>query len=72
MELVGVYSNPKRDPRGHVVSHVYFVKNYSGNLKAGDDAAEVRLFAQLPVKLAFDHKRILSDYFKNKKRGEIK
>jgi len=38
LELIGVYSNPQRDPRGHVVSHVYVARNYNGIVKAGDDA----------------------------------
>jgi 8-oxo-dGTP diphosphatase len=61
--LVGVYSDPKRDPRGHVVSVVYLLA-VSGVLpvKAGDDAAEARWFPldALPP-LAFDHDRILAD-----------
>ena len=69
LRLLGVYSNPKRDPRGHVISHTYEVLNYSGKLKASDDAAEVRVFEKLPKKLAFDHEKILGDYFKNKKFG---
>lgn len=67
LRLVGVYSDPERDPRGHVIAHAYEAKNYSGKLKANDDAAEVRIFRELPDKLAFDHKKILSDYFKNRK-----
>ena len=68
LKLVGVYSNPKRDPRGHVISHVYEVKNYSGELKAKDDALEVKVFKKIPNKLAFDHNKILDDYFAWKER----
>jgi 8-oxo-dGTP diphosphatase len=64
LRLIGVYSNPRRDPRGHVISHTYEVRNYSGNLKAKDDAAEINFFKNLPDNLAFDHKKILNDYFK--------
>ncbi len=66
LKLVGVYSDPRRDPRGHVISHVYEVRNYSGKLSANDDAVEVKAFRELPNKLAFDHKKIISDYFKNR------
>lgn len=66
LRLVGVYSNPGRDPRGHVIAHAYEVRNYSGELRANDDAAKVRAFKKLPDKLAFDHKEILSNYFKNR------
>lgn len=66
LRLIGVYSDPQRDPRGHVIAHAYEARNYSGELRANDDAAEVRVFRELPDKLAFDHSRILNDYFKNR------
>lgn len=66
--LVGVYGDPKRDPRGHVVSIAYavHVDDISG-LKASDDAQEAQFFpleeARAPsFRLAFDHARILDDY----------
>lgn len=65
IRLIGVYSDPKRDPRGHAISNVYLVKKYSGTLCANDDAKEVRVFKKLPKKLAFDHEKILEDYLKN-------
>jgi len=67
LEFFGVYSEPKRDPRGHYITHVYVAKNHNGKLKADDDATEVRFFSleNLP-ELAFDHQRILNDYFKRK------
>ncbi len=62
LKLVGVYSDPSRDPRGHTVS-VAFLAVGRGNLKAGDDAGDVGVFDidDLPSKLAFDHARILSE-----------
>ena len=59
-----VYSNPGRDPRGHTVS-VVFTANGIGELKAQDDAKEIGLFREdtLPDEIAFDHKKILDDYF---------
>ena len=59
MQLIGVFSDPKRDPRGHTVSVAYLVSSVSGTLKAGSDAAEVRVFSKLPEKLAFDHQHII-------------
>lgn len=63
VDLLGVYSDPARDPRGHTVSAVYVLK-VSGivDIAAGDDAAEARWFPldKLPP-LAFDHARILAD-----------
>jgi 8-oxo-dGTP diphosphatase len=64
LKLVGVYSNPGRDPRGHIIAHIYEAKNYSGELRANDDAAEARVFRKLPGNLAFDHEKILKDYFR--------
>ncbi len=60
--LVGVYSDPHRDPRGHFVSICFIVIPTGGELKAGSDAKEVELFGldNLP-KLAFDHERMIKD-----------
>lgn len=62
LELLGVYSDPARDPRGHTVGIVY-VGRAAGTPQAADDAKNVAVFdpAQLPP-LAFDHDRILADY----------
>lgn len=60
--LLGVYSDPKRDARGHTVSIVY-VGRATGEPKAADDARAVRLVdPKDPPTLAFDHARILADY----------
>ena len=63
-KLIGVYSNPKRDPRGHYVSIAYLAKPVSGRLKASTDAKEVKVFSQKPEKLAFDHEKIFEDALK--------
>ena len=70
LELIGVYSKPDRDPRGHVIAHAYEAKKYLGKLKAKDDAAKVKVFKKIPKNLAFDHKKIIEDYFKKKKLEE--
>jgi 8-oxo-dGTP diphosphatase len=61
--LVGIYSDPARDPRGHVVSAAFLAQG-SGSLLAGSDAraAEVFLKESLPP-LAFDHQKIIADAF---------
>ncbi len=60
--LVGVYSDPERDPRGHVVSVCFLGERTGGELKAASDAAEARVFKEIPwEELAFDHARILKD-----------
>jgi 8-oxo-dGTP diphosphatase len=61
-KLVGVYSDPDRDPRGHFVSVCFIAIPTGGELKASSDAKEVRLFEidDLP-KLAFDHGKMIED-----------
>ncbi len=65
--LLGVYSRPDRDPRGHTVTVIY-TGEASGQPIAADDAADVGLFTQenLPSSLAFDHADVLADYFSKK------
>jgi 8-oxo-dGTP diphosphatase len=60
--LLGCYSAPSRDPRGHTVS-VVFVGEANGDPVGGDDAARARAFdPEAPPALAFDHGEILADY----------
>ena len=63
-KLVGVYSDPERDPRKHVVSIAYLLKGVEGTENGGDDAKEAKWWyvKDLP-NLAFDHHRILNDAF---------
>lgn len=62
------YSNPQRDPRFHTVGTVFIAKA-KGKPKAGDDAAGLKVVTRqeiLKMQFAFDHKKILEDYFKLK------
>ncbi len=61
-ELVGVYSDPDRDPRGHFISICFLLQVTGGKLKAGSDAQDVKIFklGELP-KLAFDHSKMIRD-----------
>lgn len=70
--LLGVYSDPKRDARGHTASAVY-VAEAQGTPHAQDDAAAVGVFnpEDLPVNLAFDHRRILTDYLSYRQTGKL-
>lgn len=70
--LLGCYSDPTRDPRGHTASIVY-VGEARGEPVAQDDAAAVSVFnlPDLPSVLAFDHAQILRDYLAYRQRGEI-
>ena len=59
--LVGVYSDPDRDPRGHNVSVAFLARVLSGDFAAASDAAEVAVLDPASVELAFDHRRIVED-----------
>src|SRR5687767_2014870 len=65
IDILGVYSDPNRDPRGHIMSITFMAKITSGELKAGDGVAElkwVEINNIKDIKLGFDHSKILSDY----------
>jgi 8-oxo-dGTP diphosphatase len=61
------YSDPARDVRQHNISTVFFAEA-EGEPAAADDAKEVGIFTKetLPEELAFDHGKILEDYFKGR------
>jgi 8-oxo-dGTP diphosphatase len=62
LELVGVYSDPNRDPRGHVCSVAFLAKVESDGAVAGDDAELVQWVPDWSdLDLAFDHARIVAD-----------
>ena len=63
-----VYSNPDRDPRGHVISLCFVVEGI-GKPRGGDDAMDARFFSMeeaLRLDLAFDHEIILKDYMEKR------
>ena len=63
------YSDPKRDPRRHTISTV-FTARAKGKPRSGDDAERAGIFTEenLPSGLAFDHEKILGDYFAMQKK----
>jgi len=70
--LLGIYSDPLRDYRGHTVCAV-FTGKASGKPVAADDARDIALFDpfNVDVELAFDHRQILQDYCKYRSEGII-
>ncbi len=65
IDILGVYSDPNRDPRGHIMSITFIAKITSGELKAGDGVAELRWIEinnLTNIKFGFDHSKILDDY----------
>ena len=70
--LLGMYSNPSRDPRNHTVTAVY-VASAHGMPSAADDAKNSGWFTfeDLPKQLAFDHAMVLDDYFRFRNNGSV-
>ena len=70
--LLGIYSDPARDTRGHTVTAVYIAEAH-GSPVAADDAKNCQLFTldTLPEVLAFDHAQVLSDYKKYRETGQV-
>lgn len=64
VKLIGVFSNPKRDPRGHNVTVGFLCEPATKNEKpkAMDDAAALEIVPLSKINslnLAFDHKEII-------------
>lgn len=77
LSLVGVYSDPKRDPRGHTVSVAYLaLLPRAVAPQAGSDAEGAEWVADWRKRaLAFDHAKILDDaelLAARLKRGAVK
>ncbi len=67
VEQFHTYSDPGRDPRFHSITTVY-IATARGRPRARDDARNVGIFSEedRPHPLAFDHERILADYWRRK------
>jgi 8-oxo-dGTP diphosphatase len=62
-DILGIYSDPQRDPRGHTISITFVGKITNGDAKAGDDADSIEWISIDDERhLAFDHHKILQDY----------
>ena len=64
VKLIGVFSDPKRDPRGHTVTLAFLCEpaDKKSNPKAQDDAAALEIISLSKIsslKLAFDHLDII-------------
>ena len=69
LNLVGVYSDPERDPRGHVVSVAFASVIARDRARAGDDAEHVEWVCDwFKASLAFDHQQILIDASRTMRR----
>jgi 8-oxo-dGTP diphosphatase len=63
LQLVGVYSDPGRDPRGHTVSVAYLARlPEAPSPRAGSDADSAEWVKDWrALDLAFDHAKIIAD-----------
>lgn len=71
VDLVNVYSEPDRDPRGHTVTVAYTAKGDFRDMKADDDACDIAVFsddALDEIEVAFDHDKIIRDCLKKAKK----
>ena len=72
IDLVNVYSNPNRDPRGHTVTVAYTAKGDMSTKKADDDASDIAIFSYQKldeINIAFDHEKIIKDCLKKAKKN---
>jgi len=70
-ELLGVYSDSDRDPRGHTVTVLYACRPVRGTALGGDDAAEARWFTPRELRtlcFAFDHRKIATEQLRHRAR----
>jgi 8-oxo-dGTP diphosphatase len=71
VRLLGVYSNPERDPRGHFISLLFELNQVGGRLRSGDDAAEALVVPMAEIgALAFDHGTMIRDFLQRKEADE--
>ncbi|TXT54938.1 MAG: Bifunctional NMN adenylyltransferase/Nudix hydrolase [Candidatus Thorarchaeota archaeon] len=84
LDILGVYSDPERDPRKHIQSTVFIARPLEGEPTGGDDAAGAKWFdldeVHNTITLAFDHDLMVRDlkewikkkgtYWSNKDRRE--
>ena len=70
VEQFYVYSAPDRDPRHHTIT-VVFIARASGTPRGADDALRAQAFREdeLPEPIAFDHAKVLDDYFTYRRTG---
>lgn len=63
-KLIGVYSDPQRDPRYHMVSLAYLCQKVEGPIRLGREASRYKYFPldKLPSKIGFDHRKIIDDF----------
>lgn len=66
VQFVGLYDDPKRDPRGHVITAVYILEKTGGSIRNSNETTNVRFWAlnKLPKDMAYDCRQIIKDALK--------
>ncbi len=66
-KLIGVYSDPERDPRYHTVAVAYLLEKGKGKIRLNKEASDSKYFSlkNLPKKIGFDHRKIINDLRKS-------
>ena len=69
--LLGIYSDPERDSRGHTATAVY-IAEAAGTPHAADDAKQAIIVHvnSIPAPLAFDHGLVIADYLNFRLTGK--
>jgi 8-oxo-dGTP diphosphatase len=70
-DLLGIYDDPGRDPRGPVISLTYICSTDDTEPDPATDAAAAQWFPldDLPANLGFDHAEILDDFMEHRDDG---
>ena len=71
VDLVNVYSEPDRDPRGHTVTVAYTARGDFNTRNADSDAKDIGIFSHDDLKdleIAFDHMKIIDDCINKAKK----
>lgn len=68
-KIIGVYSDPKRDPRYHAISVIYLLGKGKGKIKLDWESSEYKYFPlnKPPKRIGFDHKKVLKNLKRNLK-----
>ena len=63
-KIIGVYSDPKRDPRYHTVAVAFLLDVGKTKISLDYEASEYCYFFlnKLPKKIGFDHRKIIKDF----------
>ncbi len=67
LKLLGVFSDPKRDPRWHAITIAFAVTKFSGKIRPSIESKEViwmDIKKVKKLKLAFDHNKIINAYLR--------